>query len=196
MLSSRNWLYVLMCLGVKHLRCTKNDAGIWAMEGWMDGGVDMFRTSIEVLAVETGWCWVLAVQLFHILYVCLKGFLSAHISETWIFQKQAAPSLSAGSIMSRHLGSFWFVLASLACNLLFCFQPIGLLYIFSTSGPTQNILAISLDSLRIYHIRDRNHGKKEGFIWAQPSMAEKTRKWVWDGWSHWILRQNAETDKW
>lgn len=55
MLSSRNWLYVLMCLGVKHMRCTKNDAGTWAMEGWMDGGVDMFRTSIEVLAVETGW---------------------------------------------------------------------------------------------------------------------------------------------
>lgn len=43
-----------MCLGVKHWRCTKNDAGIWAMEGWMDGWVDMFRTSTEVLAVETG----------------------------------------------------------------------------------------------------------------------------------------------
>lgn len=37
------------------MRCTKNDAGTWAMEGWMDGWVDMFRTSIEVLAVETGW---------------------------------------------------------------------------------------------------------------------------------------------
>lgn len=43
--------------------------------------MDVFRTSIEVLAVETGW-WVHAVQLLHNLYVCLKGFLSTHISET------------------------------------------------------------------------------------------------------------------
>lgn len=64
-----------------HLRGTKNDTSAWAIEGWMDGWVDMFRTSIEVLAVETGR-WVLAVQLLHNLYVCLKTFLSTHISET------------------------------------------------------------------------------------------------------------------
>lgn len=64
-----------------HLSCIKNDTGAWAIEGWMGGWVDVFRTSIEVLAVENGW-WVHAVQLLHNLYVCLKGFLSTHISET------------------------------------------------------------------------------------------------------------------
>lgn len=63
----------------ENLSCAKNPIDTWEIEGWMDGWVGVFRTSIEVLVVETAW-WVLAVQSFYILYICLKGFLSTHIS--------------------------------------------------------------------------------------------------------------------
>lgn len=48
-------------------------------DGRVDRWMGMFRASVEVLVVETGW-WALGVQLLHILYLCLKGSLSSHSS--------------------------------------------------------------------------------------------------------------------